>query len=141
MKNVIGFLRWDIDIQIFLFLCVGLSVILYPFIGFTLVALGAWQLLSAIIVGVALKDYERGIYLLFSFCYLLMMANVASFENSLGDFSGLILLSTFIIIPICIAVWYLRLTKRTHAELTENRIIEYRNSDLEDILDIDEVLK
>ncbi|MFK8005109.1 MAG: hypothetical protein AB8H03_02005 [Saprospiraceae bacterium] len=117
----------------------GESVI---FLGFVLLGLGGWQLGSGVIMGIILKDNLRAKYFFGSVAYLIMISGVGSLSLKFGKYTEIFLGSAFIvIIPLCIAFWYLRLTNSTLEKLNKlGDVVKYPD-DLEDVLDSEEIFK
>ncbi len=142
MKNIKLLLDIDLFVQRVLVFFTCCAVVIFPFIGVMLCVLGAWQLLSAIVVGYSLKDKKRGKYFGLSLLYLLFMwASAAMTSNSETGFEMVALALIFIVIPLFIASWYMSLTSKTLDKINENKYIYSGQEGLEDILDSDELLE
>ena len=112
------------------------------FLGLSLLALGGWQLGSGVIMGIILKDELRAKYFIGSVVYLIMISGVSNLSLKFGKYTEIFLSSVFIvIIPLCIAIWYLRLTNSTLEELNKlGDVVKYPD-DLEDVLDSEEIFR
>jgi len=144
MEKAIKLLKFDYITQKLLFFVTCCSLIFFPLIGVMLCILGGWQLLSAIVVGYTLKDKKRFKYFGLSVLYLLFMWGSISFSNYLVDENNFIIVAfalIFIIIPIFIAMWYMRLTSETLKELKGEEYIYTGKEGLEDVLDSDILLE
>ncbi|MEM6966837.1 MAG: hypothetical protein AAF573_18880 [Bacteroidota bacterium] len=141
MKGYIRFLKVDIAIQTILLICVVPCLVLYFLIGFPLISLGAWQILSALVAWFTIKSKAHKKYLIRSISYvsvgLLLIYNNDYLSYELGLF---LVVVGLIIIPIGIAIWYYDLTKKTLKTLKENRVIEYEYGAFDNVLDSDEIL-
>ena len=142
---MIRFLKVDAIIQKILLFATCACFLFIIFIGFPLVTLGAWQLISAAIVWSKLKDNSRAKYLVFSICYLgLMWLTVYFIDGILKASDNLytfVLFLVFILFPIIIAIWYLRLTSQTLKNLKNKRDVEFSDTEMDTILDSDEILR
>lgn len=108
-------------------------------LGYALLLLGGWQLGSGAIVGLMLRDRKRAMYFFGSITYLVLIRIFGDLIPKLNDTINITLISIFIvIIPLCIAFWYLRLTKSTIIELEKNIEIP---EDMRDVLDSEEIFK
>ena len=143
-------LRIDLAIQAILFFVTSLTALgtlvssgeSAILLGFALLALGGWQLGSGVIMGIILKDNLRVKYLIGSVVYLLIISGVGSLSLKLGKYSEIFIGSVFIvIIPLCIAFWYLRLTNSTLAKLNALGEVVEIPADFEDVLDSEEIFK
>lgn len=143
MEKLIRFLEDDRRIQLFLIAISTLfGLLVYP-LGIMLPIIGGWQLISACYVSYKLKDPIRINYLIFSFCYISAMIGLTILYD-VSFFMPMIpsplMELTFIITPICIALWYFRLTSKTLKEIKENKDAHLvQTKDLEHILDADEM--
>lgn len=110
MKNKIIFLKMDLFIQYGIFLFTFLNIVMpYPYLIFLSFALlGLWQIISGLIGAFILKELTHKIYLLGAFIYLGLLYLL----EGMGVEGFMIVLGVFII-PLSIAVWYLRLTTKT----------------------------
>lgn len=141
MESLIKFIKVDIVVQKILFFVVCITgVVIFPLM-ITLPILGGWQLLSAGIIWIRLKDKLRMKYLLCSISYLaLMFLSVFSTDFFKSDFFQFIIGIMFIPIPFGISIWYYLETKNTLLELEEMGIVEMPEA-MNDILDSEEIFK
>jgi len=109
-------------------------------LGYSLLFLGAWQLLSGFLLTIILKDVNRLRYFLGSVVYVLLLILGVNLLNSVKSSLALTLGFIFIvIIPMVIAYWYLRLTNKTLKELKTGQK-KLTENEMESILDSEEVL-
>ena len=142
MRNAIKLLKVDYITQKLLLFVTCCSIVFFPLIGVMLCILGGWQLLSAIIIGYTLKDKKRLRYFSFSVLYLFFMwGSLAICSSSEKGFEMVALAVIFIVIPIFIALWYMKLTSETLDKLRKEEYIYLGREGLEDILDSDELLE
>ena len=115
MKEYRNFLTADLYIQTFLIgvpiLAAGIGLLVGSFGGVIwgmigLVFIGAWQLISALVLAIQFKDPLRLKYLIAVALYLGLAFTLANIANGPSRLVGLI----WFIIPIAIALWYYAIT-------------------------------
>jgi len=110
MGNKIRFLKADIFIQYGILLSFIFTAAMPYFLLLSLLLLGFWQIISGFYGAFILGERTHKIYLVGAFSYLVFLYEFEKVGYEIGFLANL---SIHAIVPIIIAVWYLRLTKRT----------------------------
>ena len=115
------------------------------FIGFALLILGCWQMLSGLIMGIMRNDGKRFEYFLGSAVYLsVLVAGTYVFQGwDIPKFLAIFLMVLgYLVIPSGIAIWYFQYSQTDLAKLRreeKNQILAH--SEMDHILDSEEILK
>lgn len=143
-------LNVDLTIQNILFfgtiLCGFLTGITIGAFGFFLLYfllfLGIWQLASGVIMGFILEDGKRAKYFFGSIFYLTIIIAVSSVLNISNELlAKFLILIFYVLIPLLIAFWYLKLTSKS---LTKIKNLENGikiPEEMNDVLDSEEIFK
>jgi len=108
-------------------------------LGYALLVLGGWQLGSGVIIGLMLSDRKRAEYVFWSIAYLCTIGVLGNLNPVSNGEMNMVLAFIFIAaIPLCIAYWYLKLTKNTIKKI--ETAIEIPG-EMKGILDSDEIFK
>ena len=146
MIGLAKFIKRDIEVQQALIAITIGSIILLPLIGIAFCLLGAWQLFSAIYIWRKIKDEKRRNYLVYCFFHLSLMAVYIFSDYSIkenlnqlfgNDFNFLV--TIFMIIPIILAIWYLKYSHQTLNLLTEGKHEFFTEKEKEEVLDSGEM--
>lgn len=109
------FIKVDYFLQTFFIYGTAITFILFPIGLLGLMALGACQLISGLIVGLCFQKLVRNYYLPNALVYLGCIVAVAHFDllpNFLEPISFFLGLLFWVIIPYGIGVWYYRMTRK-----------------------------
>lgn len=146
-----GFLRVDLVLQRIMgaiYIITGvLGIVVNQFLMITMITqffLGGWQVLSSLVLAVVRKDQIRVYYLLSVVVYFIIIVfGFFLVDQKIIPESFFLAILSFLIIPLCFAVWYYRVTLRDYENLKGvNRETNIGlGREMEDILDSEELNK
>lgn len=150
MKAGLVFLKVDLIFQLILgaiYLFTGfLGLVVQGFLMIALLAqlaIGAWQMMSALFFVILNREKQRITYLISVVCYLLLVGSVvALIDSSAIEGSLFLFIIGLVVIPIIFGAWYYLITLRYYQQILKNPALDGALiTDMEGILDSDELIE